>query len=691
MTAAAFFVVQGLMIVTLMLAVRDSVRPHPRCCDHLISLRFSRGSGQSPVTGVRAYRSGAGSIAAIAAAIMVALCIAPTVAAAAGRDDGAEAKRVVFLNATDPYLPAFIAIDGALRKAINTGAVEPVELYTEALDMYRFPRSKIESELVTLLRKKYDGLKVDVVIAGAEIALEFVQRNLDQIWPGAMVVFVSVPANTLRNLDLNQRTIGVPVTYEQGKTLDLALKLLPATQRIAVVAGAGEADSRALEIARPALERYAERLEIDYLVGLTIAETIEAVQALPAHSLVLYLIVFRDGAGKPQVSRNVLRQIAAVSPVPVFGAFETYLGSGIVAGSITSYGEQGRLAGELVLRLLHGEDPATLAAQPLLAPGCIADWQQLKRWGIDPQLLPADCELRFRDVTVWDQYRWQITFTLAAFLIQALLIVALLLNRRKLGHAQQALLDEHGWRTEAETITASLRDRLGRFSKESSLGTMATSIAHEINQPLIAIQNYAQALKRRFQAHAATEPKLIELVGKIEGQAERAGAIVQRIRSLVSQNEPELRPVMLSPLLQEVIHLMEPECQVKGCRIDFEPAIDSSRVFADALQIQLVLVNLLHNAMDSVHGNQESEKPIVVDVRVLDDNMLQVSVTDGGGGVSADMNEEIFEPHYSGKSTGMGMGLAICRDIISAHGGLIWCEPNPGGGAIFRFTLRKAG
>jgi two-component system sensor kinase FixL len=265
------------------------------------------------------------------------------------------------------------------------------------------------------------------------------------------------------------------------------------------------------------------------------------------------------------------------------------------------------------------------------------------------------------------------------------------LNRRKLGKAQKALLDEHGWRTEAETITANLRERLARFSKESSLGTMATTIAHEINQPLIAIQNYAQALKRRFQSDSDTPPKLVELAEKISNQAERAGDIVQHVRALVDQHEPDLRPVFLNPLILDVVRMMEPECEARECRITCGPAPADPRVLADALQIQLVLVNLLHNAMSSVCMYQINDRPIVVDFNVLDDGMVQVSVTDRGRGISADLGAQIFEPHFSEKSTGMGMGLSISHDIISGHGGLIWCEPNPEGGAIFRFTLRNAG
>jgi two-component system sensor kinase FixL len=114
-------------------------------------------------------------------------------------------------------------------------------------------------------------------------------------------------------------------------------------------------------------------------------------------------------------------------------------------------------------------------------------------------------------------------------------------------------------------------------------------------------------------------------------------------------------------------------------------------VLADALQVQLVLVNLLRNSMKSLCSSDQADKPVAVQVCPLDDREVQISVSDEGGGVAPEQVDNIFEPLYSGTSTGMGMGLAICRDIINAHGGRIWYEPNPVGGAIFRFTLRMAG
>jgi signal transduction histidine kinase len=611
--------------------------------------------------------------------------------AALAKDTEGESARVVILNATDPYLPAFLALDSALRETIRADSRAPVELFAETLDMHRFEKTRFEDELVALLQKKYHDMRVSVVVADALIALDFAQRHRAEIWPGAAIVFNSVPTAILQGRSLAARTIGVPVRLEFGQTLDLALKLRPATRRIAVVAGAADPDRRHLSLARPSLERYAGRLDVQYIVGLTLDETVAAVRALPADAVVLYLTVFRDGAGAPQVPREVLGRIAAVSRAPIFGVFETYLGNGIAAGSITSYGVQGRRAGELVARVLNGEEPADIGVQPADAPGCMADWRQLRHWGINEKLLPADCEVRFREVTVWQRYQWQIFAALAVILVQAALIVVLTLNRRRLRRARTALQDEYGRRREAESIAARMRGRLARFSKERSLGAMAAAISHEINQPLIAIQNYAQAARRRVQGDVDDKPRLIELFAKIEGQAERAGAITQRVRSLVNDAEPQLSPTPLYPLLEEIIRMMEPEIESRGFHIDCEPAGDLPEVLADALQVQLVLVNLLHNSMQSIGSGDQYDKRVSVDMRAINDREVQVSVTDRGPGVAPDRVADIFEPLYSGTSGGMGMGLAISRAIIEAHGGRLWYEPNPAGGAIFRFTLRTVG
>lgn len=621
--------------------------------------------------------------------VLVVLPIAPVIALAQSRDFNDVTRRVVILNSTDPYLPAFIALDDAMRKAIRANSKVPVEYYAETLDMYRFPRKLFDEDVVTLLRKKYQNLKVDVVVAAATPALDFALRHRTEIWPGAEIVFHSVPDKYLREHKLDQHTIGVPIKLDFNRTIDLALRLLPETQQITVIAGTADSDQKLLSSAQAALERYKEKLDIQYLVGLSLVDTIAAVKALPSDAVVFYLTVFRDGTSLPHVPRNVLKRLAAVSRAPIFGVFETYLGNGIAAGSIVSYGAQGKLAGELVARVLNGEPPSTIRVQSPVKSDCIADWRQLQHWQLDEYLLPPNCEIRFREVTLWDRYHIHFLVALAVILAQAALIVVLMLHRRRLRLAQAELQDEYDRRAQAETMTTRLRARLARFSKERSLGSMATTIAHEINQPLIAIQNYAQAAKRRLETNIDDKPKLVELFGKIEGQAQRAGTITQRVRSLLSSNEPRLTPTPLSPLLEEVISMMEPECENRGCQFTYESAGNLPEVLTDALQVQLVTVNLLSNAMRSVCASKENSRQISIDVRTLKKSQeVQVSILDTGDGVPPDRIGDIFGSLYSDTGTGMGMGLAICRDIIDAHGGRIWYEPNPEGGAIFRFTLR---
>jgi C4-dicarboxylate-specific signal transduction histidine kinase len=275
--------------------------------------------------------------------------------------------------------------------------------------------------------------------------------------------------------------------------------------------------------------------------------------------------------------------------------------------------------------------------------------------------------------------------------LQGLFIIVLLLNRARLRRTQVALQAEHERYLQSESVVDRLQGRLAKFSKERTLGAMATGIAHEINQPLIAIQNYAQAAKRRLQSDVDQTSKLDELVTKIEQQAGRAGDIIQRIRTLVSSDETDLHPVQLDSLVEEVIQIPLTGLKDRGCLIDLSSAADLPAVLADGLQIQLVLVNLIHNAMQSMEASEEKvDKFISIDIRQLNNREQQVSVADRGPGIPADRVDSLFEPFYSDKANGMGIGLAICRSIIEAHGGRIGYTPNPAGGSMFQFTLPVA-
>jgi len=275
--------------------------------------------------------------------------------------------------------------------------------------------------------------------------------------------------------------------------------------------------------------------------------------------------------------------------------------------------------------------------------------------------------------------------------LQALWIAVLLRNRRKLQRAQASLGEEYDHRMQAEELTRRLRTRLGAEEKQSTLGALGGRIAHEINQPLIAIKNYAQAAKRYVPTDSPKGSKLAELLADMEGEADRAGSIIQKIRALLSSEGVDAVPLDLDPVLKEVLVLMKPEADAHGCRIDYRATAPVPIVLADALQVQLVMVNLLRNAMEAAASHEQNgDQSVSITVGETADRMVQVNVADTGPGVPADEVDDIFESLYSTKEAGMGVGLASCRTIIEAHGGRIWCTPNPAGGAIFHFTIPAA-
>lgn len=219
-------------------------------------------------------------------------------------------------------------------------------------------------------------------------------------------------------------------------------------------------------------------------------------------------------------------------------------------------------------------------------------------------------------------------------------------------------------------------------------GQMAASFAHELNQPLAAIDSYAQASLQRLEKDPGNIEKLRELLSKIRNQVGHASEIIEHLRSMVRRNKTSSVIFDINELLDESVRLAEFELSSCDCQINIISEHEPRFIEADKIQIQQVILNLIHNAGDSVCSLKNDQKKLItIQSGINKRNELEISVADNGEGVPDAETGRLFEPFYTTKKTGLGIGLSICRTIVEEHGGKIWYRPNPIGGAIFHFSL----
>lgn len=226
------------------------------------------------------------------------------------------------------------------------------------------------------------------------------------------------------------------------------------------------------------------------------------------------------------------------------------------------------------------------------------------------------------------------------------------------------------------------QEKIQLTSRLTTMGEMASSLAHELNQPLTAIANYNMAIVAMIKSGNISQEKLLSALEKSANQAERAGKIISRIREFVKRSEPRRQSTPVSKIIDNTLDLAEIDARKRRIKIEANVPDDLPNVLADPILIEQVLLNLVKNGLEAM-VNSEADTLYVN--AYLHDKQIEVRVVDRGHGLKEP--ERLFEPFFSTKSEGLGMGLNICRTIIESHHGRLWAETNPEGGTIFRFLL----
>ena len=254
------------------------------------------------------------------------------------------------------------------------------------------------------------------------------------------------------------------------------------------------------------------------------------------------------------------------------------------------------------------------------------------------------------------------------------------------GRMLGATLDITG-RKASELEIAHQRNELAHLSRVTMLGELSGSLAHELNQPLTAILSNAQAAQRFMAREHVDLDEVRSILADIVAADQRAGEVIRRLRSLLKKEEVHHQPLSVNDVVQEVLKLMRSELMNRGVIVHVEVAKNLPQVQGDRIELQQVLLNLVINACDAMAERSAGTRRLRICTELVDTASIHLSVADRGVGIPPDMLEQVFTPFYTTKVHGMGLGLAVCRTIISAHGGKLWAQSQPNHGATFHLTL----
>ena len=589
--------------------------------------------------------------------------------------------RILMLYGHDPNAPGVVAFAQPLKAVLLEQLPNRVEIYEEYLDLARFPDFDRSPQLARYFAEKYQGVRPDAIVAEGTKALRFATERLSRLFPGVPIVygFAFEPNVDFSALPANVTGRRQPLPYVS--TYSLARALQPDAERVVLVSGASALDSLLLSVALREITPLLNGMELKVLQDWSYASLIDSLRRIPPRTFVIFSSLSRDQRGWKFNTGDLIASLTRISSAPVYGIVRGWVGDGVVGGGVMDFADDGMRTGRLLVRVLRrapGEplSPAEVAATPL-----VADWRELQRRGLSEHRLPPGTEVLFRTPSPWERYRTTILATLCVFLLQAALILWLLIERRRRRRTQAALRD-----SEARGVEHRLE--LAHLGRVAVVGELSAALAHEMKQPLTAILANALAGQRLLQADGAATAELRAILEDIAADDRRAGKVIDQVRGLVKKDAAKPQLLSANEVVSEVLALVRTDLQRRSVLVDTQLCDPAPLVLGDRVQLQQVLLNLVMNSCDAMSETPPGERMLVVSTAT--NGNASIEICDRGSGIASDALASVFEPFVTTKRDGLGLGLAICRSILAAHGGHISAANNPERGATFVVSLPLA-
>ena len=550
------------------------------------------------------------------------------------------------------------------EKAANT------KLYSESLVASRFNSIDYDA-FRTYFGAKYKNIPISVIVTVGAKALKFGSRMREDIWPKVPIVFVAVgSASDIPSITLLNATGLIVVRRFQDMVASARLIVPLLTQVVLIGTPLEHQAYRPLYFED--VRQVAKNLKILDLTGLPLADVLPRIKALPDDAAIVDTQVYAD-TSELVGPIEAIKAVAAVANRPIIVDSETPIGTGVVGGRVLSTQRLGRDTAAIVARILRGEFAANIPITIEDANEPIFDSRQLERWGVNLATLPVGSEIRFREPSAWELYRWHIVVAFAIILIEALAILWFMYERRRRKFA------EHDSRQHLLEVT--------KLDRAMTTSAMSTSIAHELMQPLGAILSNAEAAEMLLDANPLDRNQLKEILADIRCDDQRAVEIIKHLRMLLKHSELQAQDVNLTEVVKDALEIVKAVAEEQKVALQTEVAVTNYCVRADPIHLQQVIINLGMNAIDAMQNIPADERKMTLRLQQRDNDVI-LSIEDTGPGIPQDKLNSIFKAFVTTKAQGIGLGLSLARTIIETYGGKLWAENRAEGGAAFHFTLR---
>jgi signal transduction histidine kinase len=583
-----------------------------------------------------------------------------------------EPKRVLMLHSFGLRFKPWVDYAQTLRSEINRQSKRAVRFDDHSLLNARLSNDKSDAPFVDYLHTIYAEKPPDLIIALGAPAANFVQRYRSQLFPDTPMLFTAVEARRVQYDKLTENDTVAAAAHDFPAAFEVILQVLPHTKTIAIVNGASPNEAFWQGVLNRELEPLSGRVTLKWYNELTFEGMLKDAANLPPDSAIFWHLLSVDAAGVAHEGNAALDKLSAAANAPIFSYLDVWFGESILGGSMQSALEGSVVAAAAAIRILDGEKAGDVKIPPTRFTPPRFDWRQMQRFGISDSSLPAGSTVHFRESTAWERYSLPIALVTALVLVQAGLI--------------SVLLREHRRRQLAEVQSRQRMSELARVIRFSTAGELTASIAHEINQPLGSILTNAETAQAILKSPSPDIVELNEIVGDIVRDDRRASEVIRRMRSLLTKAPFELKSLDLNDVARETVEFLSTLAAARKVELTSLITPNALPILGDRIQLQQVILNLVVNGIDAVRDTPSDNRIISVRTSHVD-NFAQLSVSDRGPGIPENKLKEVFEPFFTSKAEGMGMGLSIARTIIEAHNGLIWAKNRDHGGATFRIRL----